>query len=104
VDSEKEIGMTRNNGHPGQMTRRRVCFKLKAPEAREVVLFGTFNNWESGFRTLKRTETGVWRTYLMLEPGIYEYRFRVDGEWRNDPEAETVPNLFGDENCLQVVL
>jgi len=37
----------------------------------------------------------------LLTPGRYEYRFLVDGQWRNDPEcAECVANPFGSENCV----
>ena len=39
-----------------------------------------------------------------LEPGQYEYRLRVDGDWTNDPQAEAyVPNTFGTENCVRLV-
>jgi len=27
----------------------------------------------------------------------------VDGEWQNDPDAEHIPNEFGDQNCLLTV-
>jgi len=34
-------------------------------------------------------------------PGRYEYRFVVDGQWRDDPACtERVPNGFGSENCV----
>jgi len=46
---------------------------------------------------------GVWRTSMMLEPGVYEYRYIVDGEWSNDQDALFVENPFGGENCVRVV-
>lgn len=85
-----------------QLSRRRVRFSLEAPEAGEVVLAGTFNGWDPS--PLKRDEQGVWGTSLLLTPGTYEYRFLVDGEWRNDPEAEAAPNPYGTQNCVRVVI
>ena len=39
----------------------------------------------------------------MLEPGTYEYRYLVDGDWTNAPEAEEVENPFGGKNCVERV-
>ena len=33
----------------------------------------------------------------------YEYRFLVDGQWQNAPDAEVVPNPYGGQNCVQVI-
>jgi hypothetical protein len=41
---------------------------------------------------------------VALPPGNHQYRFRVDGEWRDDPAAAVrVPNPFGGENAVRVV-
>ena len=40
---------------------------------------------------------------MMLEPGTYEYRFLVDGEWQTDPDAEVVSNPYSTQNCVQIV-
>jgi 1,4-alpha-glucan branching enzyme len=95
--------MKRGNGRSHPARRHRVYFTIQAPEAREVVLCGTFTNWEKDSRPLKKDKQGIWKGWLMLGPGAYEYRFLVDGNWRNDPEASTVPNPFGTSNCLQIV-
>ncbi len=87
----------------GSHAKRRVYFKITEPEAEDVRLVGSFNDWEQEGRDLKRDWRGVWKTWMMLEPGDYEYRFVVDGEWRNDPEARDVANPFGTSNSLQVV-
>jgi 1,4-alpha-glucan branching enzyme len=80
--------------------KKRVTFKLIAPEAEQVILAGTFNGWDDG-ATLKRDAKGIWKTQVSLEPGRYEYRFRVDGHWRDDPECPSrIPNTFGTENCI----
>ncbi|MDP6777686.1 MAG: isoamylase early set domain-containing protein [Candidatus Latescibacteria bacterium] len=81
-----------------------MYFKLVAPEAGEVFLVGTFNNWDPKGRPLKRGKAGLWRTFMSLEPGTYEYRFVVDGLWHNDPGARAVPNPYGGLNCCVEVL
>jgi 1,4-alpha-glucan branching enzyme len=87
-----------------QAPKKRVTFKLIAPEAGQVVLAGSFNGWENGGTPLKRDAKGVWKAQITLPPGTYEYRFRVDGHWRDDPDcSDRVPNGFGSENCIRVV-
>lgn len=83
--------------------KKGVYFRLKAPEAREVALCGSFNDWDTRACLLKRDRKGVWRTRLSLAPGIYEYRFLVDGQWQNDPDAEVTPNPYGAHNSVRVV-
>jgi hypothetical protein len=46
----------------------------------------------------------VWTKILQLPPGTYEYRYVVDGEWREDPEnPEIVFNSVGGRNSIMVV-
>jgi 1,4-alpha-glucan branching enzyme len=67
-------------------------------------LAASFNDWALDKTPLKRTKNGRWTAQLMLAPGAYEYRFRVDGEWVDDPAAEgRVPNPFGTSNCVRQV-
>ena len=63
-----------------------VSFKLKGfTDAKKVILSGTFNRWdESGF-IMNPIENG-WEVTLQLRPDIYEYKFIVDGEWKEDPQ------------------
>ncbi len=63
-----------------------INFKLKGfKNAKKVILSGTFNRWdETGFK-MKPTEDG-WRVTLQLRPDIYEYKFIVDGKWKEDPQ------------------
>jgi 1,4-alpha-glucan branching enzyme len=90
------------NGKSTEGARKRVTFKLDR-DAGEVRLVGSFNDWDPDARILKRSHSGVWTTWMMLEAGRYEYRYVVDGEWTNDPDAERCTNPFGGENCLQIV-
>ena len=85
-------------------TKKRLTFRLCAPEAREVYVAGTFNDWDPQARALKRSKAGVWTTWMSLPPGMYEYRFVVDGEWCEDPEcAESKANEHGSHNSVAVL-
>lgn len=52
--------------------------------AKQVVLAGTFNDWHHTKDTLQKTKDG-WQITLALKPGVYMYKFIVDGEWMEDP-------------------
>ena len=85
----------------GTLEKLRATILEIVPEAEQVILAGSFNGWEKGATTLKRDAKGIWKTQVSLEPGRYEYRFRVDGHWRDDPECPSrIPNNFGSENCI----
>jgi 1,4-alpha-glucan branching enzyme len=53
---------------------------------------------------MKMDDEGIWRISLALNPGQYEYRFFVDGEWQNDPNCGPfVESPFGTSNSLKIV-
>jgi len=79
---------------------RQHTFTLNAPEAKRVVVTGTFCDWRTDLHQLKKNKAGLWETTLPLVPGRHEYRFLVDGVWRNDPAAAFVANPFGPDNCF----
>jgi 1,4-alpha-glucan branching enzyme len=82
----------------------KIAFSLLAPEAKEVFLAGDFTDWEKAPLPLKKRKDGTWLKELSLPSGVYEYRFIVDGEWQNDPQAlERKPNPFGTENSVCLV-
>ena len=82
----------------------KVQFNLYAPEAERVHLAGDFNNWDADHLLMKRDKKGTWKASFPLPPGRYEYRFRVDGVWHDDPNTpERVGNPFGSQNCLRIV-
>ena len=82
-------------------TKKKASFRLNAPEATMVCLAGSFNEWDPSVRPLRRDAKGAWMTTVTLAPGIYEYRFIVDGEWCDDPDAsERRANEHGTQNCI----
>jgi 1,4-alpha-glucan branching enzyme len=80
---------------------KKVRLEYRAPDAKSVCVAGTFNNWQRDATPMRAEAGGVWSIELELAPGIYEYRFVVDGCWCDDPNAaETTPNLFGGCNTV----
>jgi 1,4-alpha-glucan branching enzyme len=78
----------------------RISLWLYEPDATEVRLAGSFNNWNPGATPLQHDGEACWRVELILTRGRYEYRFVVDGDWTDDPLAAAyVGNPFGTLNC-----
>jgi hypothetical protein len=69
-----------------------------------VIVTGDFTKWALDQILLARGEDGRWRGSVTLPPGEYQYRLRVDGHWRDHPDApRRVPNPFGSDNCVLTV-
>jgi 1,4-alpha-glucan branching enzyme len=83
---------------------RKLRFSVRLPQADEVVLTGDFTQWSPEGIPLHHDGHEEWYTHLELAPGDYQYRLRVDGEWRDHPQAtRKVPNAFGTENCVLTI-
>ena len=85
--------------------KRRITFKLHAPGAKSVCLAGTFNGWNTGSHPLRQDKRSriqdMWQRVFYLEPGVYAYRFVVDGRAHDDPVAtDACTNEFGGFNCV----
>ncbi|HEX5068356.1 MAG TPA: AAA family ATPase [Myxococcota bacterium] len=93
---------------PGAEARREVVVRFRDLRASDVRIAGDFNGWvpDKGVRSLIETEgtARVWTKILRLPPGRYQYRYVVDGEWREDPEnPETANGPVGGRNSVLVV-
>ena len=96
--------MTEGNVTGVKSLKGKTKFEFSAPEAKEVSLAGSFNQWNPQANPMKKDKKGIWKATLALEPGKYEYRFVVDGNWENDPSCSScVDNEFGGRNCVRVV-
>ncbi len=81
-----------------------VHFELHHPGARSVCLAGTFNNWQPEGTAMAAVGSGKWAKDVSLLPGTYEYRYVVDGQWMEDPQAKkSAPNPFGTWNSVLTV-
>jgi chromosome partitioning protein len=87
---------------------REVVVRFRDPAAGEVRIAGDFNGWipDRGVDSQVEEEgrERVWTKVLHLPPGTYQYRYVVDGEWREDPEnPRFVAGPIGGRNSLLVV-
>jgi 1,4-alpha-glucan branching enzyme len=88
----------------GVASARPTRFELVCPEAREVFLAGTFNDWHPTTFPMIAAGEGRWVKDLALPPGRHEYLFVADGIWTPDPDsAECVPNPHGGTNSVVIV-
>lgn len=91
-----------------EFNAREVVIEYRDGEARDVRIAGDFNGWvpDKGVESTTRSEgeTRVWTKILKLSPGTYQYRYVVDGEWRQDPlNPQHAPGPLGQHNSLLVV-
>lgn len=91
-------------GNPGKARGKRVPVVVTVEGAQEVVLTGDFTGWALDQVRLKKGQGNQWSTELVLPPGEYQYRLRVDGAWWDDPgSSKVVPNPFGTQNGILLV-
>ncbi|KAL5742995.1 hypothetical protein ACOSP7_029727 [Xanthoceras sorbifolium] len=78
-----------------------------------VEVAGSFNGWHQQIKLDPQPSSSVlepigsrksrlWSTVLWLYPGTYEIKFVVDGQWRIDPERESVTRGGISNNILRV--
>jgi 1,4-alpha-glucan branching enzyme len=84
--------------------RKKIQFAFYDEDAEAVCVVGDFNGWDEKKHVLQRDGQNIWRKTVMLPMGIYEYRFKVDERWENDPQNDnSCINSFGTRNnILQV--
>jgi len=72
-------------------------FILSEPDAKDVYIVGDFNNWKADETSrFDKTADGRWEKRLALKPGLYKYKFIIDGQWQHDRRnVRTVSNRFG---------
>jgi len=74
-------------------------FVIRAGNANRVQIAGDFNDWNPDRTPLQHVDRDMFQIKLPLRPGRYQYRYVVDGEWRNDPENHNVElNPYGELN------
>jgi chromosome partitioning protein len=87
-----------------EATAHPVLLTIRAPAARYVQVAGDFNQWVPEPLIPPIKEGGIWRKLYHLKPGIYRYKFIIDGEWTCDhqnPHSEANP-FGGSDSILQV--
>jgi chromosome partitioning protein len=87
---------------------REVVVEYRDASARDVRIAGDFNGWvpdrDVESELLDEGGARVWRKILHVLPGAYEYRYVVDGQWREDPaNPDRVPSSLGPPSSRLVV-
>ncbi|NJL14199.1 MAG: hypothetical protein HC913_15105 [Microscillaceae bacterium] len=97
----KSRNLVLNTEVPTPSLEGNTTFRLSGyPNARRVVLAGTFNQWNEKQLYFGQVE-GEWICRVDLAPGSYEYKFIVDGEWITDPaNPQKVQNEHGTFNSV----
>ena len=76
-----------------------VMFVIRAAGATRVQIAGDFNDWNPDRTPLMHVDRDTFQIKVPLMPGKYQYRYVVDGNWRNDPDNHNVEmNPYGELN------
>jgi hypothetical protein len=84
---------------PPPSLKGNTTFRLKGHEdATVVVVAGSFNAWNQSQLVFGR-EGGEWVCRIDLDPGVYQYKFILDGDWLLDPSnPDTAEDEAGNVN------
>jgi 1,4-alpha-glucan branching enzyme len=84
---------------------KRVGFQMTAEPGSEVFVAGSFNDWNPKKHRLKDNPgSGHCKTTIVLPAGRHEYKFVVNGEWRNDPNCpDSMASESGAVNSVVTV-
>lgn len=75
---------------------------LSVPDADRVEIAGDFNGWD--LEPLERDRSGRWIVPNRLEPGVYRFNLRVDGDrWIVPEGVPEVEDGFGDRVGLLII-
>lgn len=82
-----------------------VTFKVQSKPGSKVYIAGDFNEWNTLIHELIDGDgDGVFQVGIELEPGIYEYKFHIDGNWCADSENPNFrPNYLGTLNSVIII-
>ena len=84
------------------LTARR---SYRSTSARDVKLAGDFNDWvaDKDVET-RRGADGTWEKIIRLGPGVYQYRYQIDGDWMPDPSnPRNVEGPAGGVNSVIII-
>lgn len=79
-----------------------IVIRYYNPDAEYVMIAGNFNDWDPESLEMYEIGDGWWEAVLELKPGVYQYKFVVNGEdWVSDPNAFAyVDDGFGGKNSV----
>ena len=80
-----------------------VIFRFHDTDAKRVFVVGDFNGWSlRADPMVDKNGDGEWSLFYPLPPGVYQYKFVIDGtEWIHDPRnPETTSDGFKGLNSV----
>ena len=81
----------------------KVTFTVPAEDAEKVAVVGDFNNWSPKESKLRKLKNGTFKGTLELpKERTYEFRYLIDGNYMNEPEADRFQwnDYAGAENAV----
>ncbi|MGO9608020.1 MAG: glycogen-binding domain-containing protein [Verrucomicrobiia bacterium] len=79
-------------------------FSYSDLRAKSVSVAGDFNQWSATANTMQKDPSGVWIASIPLKPGKYQYKFVVDGNWKQDPlNPDAADDTFGGKNSVKTI-
>ncbi|MDY6986563.1 MAG: AAA family ATPase [Thermodesulfobacteriota bacterium] len=105
LEEEAELALTsfvKAETRPTESLGKEVAFIIEAPDYARVQIAGSFNNWMPESLHLTHSHgRPVWQKAIRLTPGLYQYKYLVDGNWMTDPTNKKIAdNLFGSKNSV----
>jgi 1,4-alpha-glucan branching enzyme len=108
VVSAAALGCFGGSGHESvgggpEIVEGGVVFHYYDPKAKRVNLVGDFNSWSPRTDAMvDENGDGQWTLFFNLPPGVYQYKFVIDGvRWIADPKnPDRVSNGFEGENSV----
>lgn len=81
--------------------KKLVRFELSANPGSEVLVAGTFNDWQPCKMRLRSKKDGLYALDMTVPEGKHEYKFVVNGQWVPDPKnPDWSPNTYGSLNSV----
>ncbi|MGM0441584.1 MAG: glycogen-binding domain-containing protein [Elusimicrobiota bacterium] len=76
-----------------------VVFYFERSQTENVAVAGDFSNWNRV--PLEEVEDGIFKKEISVDPGRYQYKLIVDGNWVTDPEnSKKISDGRGGKNSL----
>jgi serine protease AprX len=91
---------------PPRVENGRLVFVFHDDDAASVSVAGDFNDWDQLATPLKRHDSGIWSTAIVVtQTGRLEYKFIIDGRrWLEDPSnGLKTPDNHGGLNSVLVI-
>jgi len=87
---------------PPREEKEKVPIQFKWTRGGEdVFVTGSFNEWQGKIR-MNQNEAGEFILIVPIAPGIHQYKFIVDEEWKLNPDSPTVEDQGVTNNIIEV--